>query len=72
MELSKIIKGLQGTKSFLQRRINGIETAIIGLKAADSATAERRTPKFSPAARERIAAAQRKRWRRIKITQKQK
>lgn len=70
MELQKIIKGLQGTKSFLQRRINGIETAIIWLKAADEATAERRKPKFTAASRERIAAAQRKRWVKIKAAQK--
>jgi hypothetical protein len=42
MELQKIIKGLESTKSFLKRRINGIETAIIGLKAADEAVEGRR------------------------------
>lgn len=59
-------------KSFIKKleQIEIAMAAIAGLSGSAKEKGKRKKPKFSKAARERIAAAQRARWAKIKAAQK--
>lgn len=66
------VKLLQKQRQAIANELGKIDVAVRalgGIRTSDFTTG-RRKPKFSAAARARIAAAQRKRWRKIKAAQK--
>jgi hypothetical protein len=67
------VKLLKQRRQGLVEQLGNIDVAVraLGGVRTDGATT-RRKPHFTAAARERIAAAQRARWRKIKAAQKKK
>jgi hypothetical protein len=73
--MNQVVKHLQACRKQSERELEKLSLAITALTSLDgkSVTANagiRRKPKFSAAARGRIAAAQRARWAKIKAAQK--
>jgi fumarate hydratase class II len=73
--ISNIVHQLETQRTLTQRELEKLNLAIKALTSLEggsvaATTGMRRKPHFSAAARERIAAAQRARWRKIKATQK--
>ena len=73
--MNQIVKQLQARRKQSERELEKLNLAIKALAflEGNSVTANagtRRKPKFSAAARGRIAAAQRARWAKIKASQK--
>ncbi len=65
------MKLLQQHRQDLVAELGRIDTAVRALGSIRSnRTSARRKPHFSAAARERIAAAQRARWKKLKAAQK--
>jgi hypothetical protein len=73
--ISNIVHQLETQRKLTQRELEKLDLAIKALTSLEGesvvATAgTRRKPHFSAAARERIAAAQRARWKKLKAAQK--
>jgi hypothetical protein len=73
--MNQVVKQLQAQRKQSERELEKLSLAIKALTSLDGNLAAanvgiRRKPKFSAAARERIAAAQRARWRKIKAAQR--
>jgi hypothetical protein len=75
--INQVVKQLQIQRKRAEQELEKLNLALKALSSLDGGTAGiklgiRRKPKFSAAARERIAAAQRARWAKIKAAQKRK
>lgn len=68
--LNQVVHDLQAQRQQAAREIEKLDLAIRALGSVSGLSPARRKPKFSAAARERIAAAQRARWAKIKAAQK--
>ena len=68
--LKQVVQELQVQRQRATQEIEKLDLAIRALTSAGGAFSTRRKPKFSAAARARIAAAQRARWAKIKAAQK--
>jgi hypothetical protein len=73
--ISNIVHQLETQRKLTQRELKKLDLAIRALTSLEGESVAasagiRRKPHFSAAARERIAAAQRARWKKIKATQK--
>jgi len=74
-DLSRVVHQLQTRRKRVEMKLEKLDCAINALTSLEgesvAATAGiRRKPHFSAAARARIAAAQRARWKKIKAAQK--
>jgi hypothetical protein len=68
---TKVIKQLQAQRKQTERELEKLNLAIRVLSSLGGVQGTvRRKPKFSAAARARIAAAQRARWAKLKAAQK--
>ena len=72
---TQVIKQLQAQRKRSELELEKLDLAIRALTSLEgtsvsASTVIKRKPHFSAAARERIAAAQRKRWAKIKAAQK--
>jgi hypothetical protein len=75
--INQVVQQLQIQRKRTEQEIEKLDLALKALTSLDGGSAGiklgiRRKPKFSAAARERIAAAQRARWAKIKAAQKKK
>jgi hypothetical protein len=75
--INKVVQQLQIQRKRTEQELEKLNLALQALSSLNGGTAvagfaTRRKPKFSAAARERIAAAQRARWAKIKAAQKRK
>jgi hypothetical protein len=71
--ISNIVHQLETQRKLTQRELEKLNLAIRALTSLDGKSVSvgiRRKPHFSAAARERIAAAQRARWKKLKAAQK--
>lgn len=73
--ISVIVHQLETQRKLTQRELEKLDLAIKALTSLEgesvaASTGIRRKPHFSAAARERIAAAQRARWKALKAAQK--
>ena len=73
--LTQVVQQLQARRRLTQRELEKLNLAIKALTSLEgesvgASTGIRRKPHFSAAARERIAAAQRARWKKIRAAQK--
>jgi hypothetical protein len=72
--MNQVVHQLHSQRKHAQREIEKLELAIRSLSSLGGSSSGgltvRRKPQFSAAARERIAAAQRARWRKIRAAQK--
>jgi hypothetical protein len=71
-DLRQVVHHLQSQVRTKEHEIEKLNLAIKALSAVGGSTglSIRTKPKFSAAARERIAAAQRLRWKKLKASQK--
>jgi FMN-dependent NADH-azoreductase len=73
-KMNKVVQQLLSQRKHAQQEIEKLDLAIRALSSLDGSSSAgltvRRKPQFSAAARERIAAAQRKRWAKIRAAQK--
>jgi hypothetical protein len=75
--INKVVQQLQIQRQRTEEELEKLNLALKALSSLDGGIAVtgsgiRRKPRFSAAARERIAAAQRARWAKIKAAQKRK
>ena len=74
--INQVVQQLQIQRRRTEQELEKLNLALKALSFLDGGTTTnlvaRRKPKFSAAARERIAAAQRARWAKIKAAQKRK
>jgi len=75
--INQVVQQLQIRRKRAEQELEKLNLALKALSSLDGGIAgaklvTRRKPKFSAAARERIAAAQRARWAKIKAAQKRK
>jgi hypothetical protein len=75
--INKVVQQLQIQRQRAEHELEKLDLALKALSSLDGGTGVagsgiRRKPRFSAAARERIAAAQRARWAKIKAAQKRK
>ena len=74
MNIKSFLKELDRERKHMLKQVERLEkgmAALAGLSGSSKSKAgARKRPKFSKAARERIAAAQRLRWKKIKAAQK--
>jgi hypothetical protein len=68
MDLSGLIKELKAEKDQLQRHLAGIDAALTAFVGAYTKPTRKRR-KMSVAARKKIAAAQRRRWAKVRAKQ---
>jgi hypothetical protein len=68
--LNQVVHQLQAHRQRAAQEIEKLDLAIKALASAGGSLPLRRKPKFTAAARGRIAAAQRARWAKIKAAQK--
>lgn len=73
--MNQVVQQLHAQRARASRELEKLDLAIKALTSLDGGSATfklaiRRKPKFSAAARARIAAAQRARWAKIKAAQK--
>jgi hypothetical protein len=72
--ISVVIRQLETQRKLTQRQLEKLNLAIKALTSLDGKSVSagiKRKPHFSVAARARIAAAQRARWKKLKAAQKQ-
>ena len=75
--INQVVQQLQIQRKRAEQELEKLNLALKALSSlgggiASAKLVTRRKPKFSAAARERIAAAQRARWAKIKAAQKKK
>ena len=75
--INKVVQQLQIQRKRAEQELEKLDLALRALSSIHGGSLAdglitRRKPKFSAAARERIAAAQRARWAKIKAAQKRK
>ena len=75
--INQVVQQLQIQRKRAEQEVEKLNLALKAVSSLDGGIASakfvtRRKPKFSAAARERIAAAQRARWAKIKAAQKKK
>lgn len=75
--INQVVQQLQIQRKRAEQELEKLTLALKALTSLDGGITSadvvtRRKPKFSAAARERIAAAQRARWAKIKAAQKKK
>lgn len=72
-KMNQIVRHLHSQRKHAQQELEKLELAIRSLSSLGGSSSAgltvRRKPHFSPAARERIAAAQRARWKKIRAAQ---
>jgi len=73
-KMNQVVHQLQSQRRRAQQELEKLDLAIRALSSLDGRASAgltiRRKPHFSPAARARIAAAQRARWAKIRAVQK--
>jgi hypothetical protein len=71
--MNQVVRQLQAQRKQSEQQLEKLNLAIRALTSVEGTSVSagiRRKPHFSAAARERIAAAQRARWKKIKAAQK--
>jgi hypothetical protein len=70
MDLSGLIKELKAEKDVMQRHLAGIDAALTAFAGAYQTKPTRKRRKMSAASRAKIAAAQRRRWAKVRAKRK--
>ncbi len=73
-KMNQVVQRLQSQRNQVQQELEKLDLAIRALSSLDGVASAgltiRRKPRFSAAARARIAAAQRTRWAKVRAAQK--